>query len=129
MENGYIRKGKCTRCGACETIDTLPIRIKVYQLFGLSWVAHAAPCPHFYWDDGKATCAIYGSSKRPWMCEAFPASPIDILALPTCGYTFIDGDGRDMMPVLRAIALEKAEQEGFEDVVEFLRKGGYKCQI
>jgi len=56
------------------------------------------------------------------MCREFPRDPIDLIALPGCGYTFLDNKGRDMMPALREMALERAESEGFEDVVEFLKK-------
>jgi len=118
MEKKWVRVGKCRRCGACERVDNLPVRLRIYELFSYGWVAHAGPCPHFYWDNGLATCAIYHN--RPWMCREFPRDPIDLVALPGCGYSFLDNEGRDMMAVLRQITLEKARDRGFEDVVEFL---------
>jgi len=119
----FVRTGQCTQCGECEKAELNQIKLRCYQLFGLEGkIIHPDPCPYLRWEENKAVCTIYNSADRPWQCREFPTSPIDLIALPGCGYSFLDSEGRDMMATLREMALEKAEREGFADVACFLRK-------
>lgn len=119
----YHREGECCRCGQCEDMSTLPIRLRIYELFGVDCLFRTEVCPHFYFDEhGRATCKIYDSPERDWMCKAFPASPVDIIALPRCGYHFIDEQGREILPALRRMALEWAEERGYKDVAKYFRR-------
>jgi hypothetical protein len=74
----FIIHGKCERCGACEKPN----------------------CPHFTWEDGLATCKVYGRKEYFELnCHVFPNSPFcDVVRKGICGYTFepVTEDGARM---------------------------------
>ncbi len=87
---GFVRTGKCKRCGACES--------------------KVEPCPHLTWKNGLATCEIYdhrgGVCKscseaksiefgKKWTvshenCKKFPDSPnCRVVKEGICGFKFV----------------------------------------
>lgn len=65
----FVRKGECSRCGACEKPD----------------------CPHLWWEqDGRATCLTHGEGDYlEWNCDKFPDNPFcEVVREGICGYTF-----------------------------------------
>ena len=85
----FLRRGSCRRCGACCDPATLPARLEAYRQHGALLVITQYPdgCRHFRRENGRATCAIY--PHRPKICQLFPLFPVDIAALPTCGFYFV----------------------------------------
>ena len=84
-----VRLGRCRRCGGCCDPATMPARLEAYRQGGALAVItqHPDGCRQFRRENGRATCAIY--EQRPKMCRLFPIHPMDIAALPTCGYRFV----------------------------------------
>lgn len=83
----WLRIGKCLQCGKCCDPSTLPSRVAVYQKNGVKALIHGEPCSYFEYRDGRGFCKTYEG--RPEMCRLFPVMPIDVEALPGCGYRFI----------------------------------------
>jgi len=89
----WARLGKCNQCGDCCDPALVGPRLKAYMDAG--YMPHmveshlgAGRCPHFTRDaQGGGLCAVYPF--RPDYCKAFPTHPMDIAALPRCGYTFL----------------------------------------
>ena len=83
------RTGECKRCGECCEAPTKE-RVDVYKRAGYGCkVQHLSGCPWEKRVDGKITCTDYDN--RPKMCRDFPLSPLDIAALPNCGFKFAEG--------------------------------------
>jgi len=61
--------GECKRCGACEKPS----------------------CPHLTWEDGLATCKVYGEKEYFELnCHIFPDSPFcDVILDGICGFKFV----------------------------------------
>lgn len=80
-----LRRGACTRCGACCKI-----------LFN---------CPAYDDSDGNPKCLIYND--RPGVCGLFPLDPADLrernIVMPErkCGYWFADTPGKPLETPIR----------------------------
>lgn len=80
-----LRRGACTRCGACCKI-----------LFN---------CPAYDDSDGNPKCLIYND--RPGVCGLFPLDPADLrernIVMPErkCGYWFTDTPGKPVETPIR----------------------------
>lgn len=83
----WLRIGRCLRCGKCCDASTLPQRLVIYQKHGVAALIRGEPCPHFEYRNNKGFCKIYEG--RPEICRLFPVMPIDVEALPSCGYKFV----------------------------------------
>lgn len=87
----YKRKGKCRKCGKCCEYPTRD-RINAYSRAGYDVqeiLETELDCPHVKRrEDGSIKCGKYW--RRPRRCRRFPSHPLDIAALPTCGYRFIE---------------------------------------
>lgn len=78
-----LRRGACSRCGACCKI-----------LFN---------CPAYDDSDGNPKCLIYND--RPGVCGLFPLDPADlrerdlVMRGTKCGYYFVDKPAERIAPV------------------------------
>lgn len=80
-----FRLGKCTKCGDCCRDETLEARIQAYKKAGVPYKIINNDCMSF--DPNTGLCRNY--ENRPLSCKQFPLLPVDIVALPRCGYSFV----------------------------------------
>ena len=82
------RIGSCNMCGDCCRIELREARLEAYRLSGVAVrLTHGVEgCPDFDPESGR--CKNY--AERPYECRNFPVYPEDLIALPRCGYSFIE---------------------------------------
>lgn len=95
---GTKRIGDCRRqCGYCCTLqpwaddqELLERARAVFSTPPFPGLTDEGACKNLMWKDGLAVCADY--EHRPDPCRHYPATMIDTLLAPHCGYTLVQID-------------------------------------